>query len=113
MLSLLNITNHCRLPRSCQRLYLTGAIYKFQYEGLFWRRAVLGGGLLRKRLGLGVVWGAFSLYNLLHLQQFGDEVSPSNLSNQIPEFLVLFRVLGLPVEAIHPINVSQLSLQIF
>ena len=58
--------------------------------------------------------GRFLVFSLLHqFQQFGNDVSPSNLSNQIPKFLVLLRVLGLPVEAIHPINVSQLSLQIF
>jgi len=45
-LSLVKITDQCPLPRSCQRPYLAGAIYNFQYEGLFWRRAVLGGELL-------------------------------------------------------------------
>jgi hypothetical protein len=41
------ITDHCPLPNSCHRLYLTGAIYKVLAEDLMCRRAVLGGGCLR------------------------------------------------------------------
>jgi len=94
------------LPHRCH-VHISG-------PDLLCRRSSSGGELLRRRLGLGGVWGAFSLYSLSHqFQQFGNDVSPSNLSNQIPEFLMLIRVFGLPVEAIHPINVSQLSLQIF
>jgi hypothetical protein len=57
--------------------------------------------------------GRFLVFSLLHqFQQFGNDVSPSNLSNQIPKFLVSARVFGLPVEPIQTVNGCKLDLQI-
>ncbi len=79
-----------------------------------WKIGITGESLASPFLPPILSWGAFSLFtaSLHQFQQFGNDVSPSNLSDQIPEFLVSARVFGLPVEPIQTVNGCKLGLQI-